>query len=395
MNSFEQLLILSDKEKKEKGVEYTPKEINQQPAMWKKTVDILGNRKDEIHDFFIKSGLIQSKEVILILTGAGSSEFIGNSIKNVLRKRLKREVLSIPTTYFVTSSVSMFVPHFKYVVISFSRSGNSPESLATYNNIKKIAPEVKQIIVTCNNEGDLAKKARNDKQSLCIILPEETNDLSLAMTSSFSAMALTGIGLCFMESLDKFYSIVERIAYGADRIIKDYGDLLVRFASKPFSRACFLGSHSLMGTMQECSLKMQEMTEGKVASIFSSYLGLRHGPQVFIDNNCVVIAALSSDKLVRKYEIDLLSELKKKDQGSATLVICDKTSEKINSLSTDIIEIFPDGCSIEDDFRIMTDVVVGQILATFKSIDLGLKPDNPSPIGTINRVVQGVKIYDL
>jgi len=40
------------------------------------------------------------------------------------------------------------------------------------------------------------------------------------------------------------------------------------------------------------------------------------------------------------------------------------------------------------------DVTVGQTLGLFKSLAFGLKPDNPSVKGVINRVVKGVKIYN-
>ena len=84
-----------------------------------------------------------------------------------------------------------------------------------------------------------------------------------------------------------------------------------------------------------------------------------------------------------------------KDLGMGLLVICDRATEKIRALSPRCIELYPDGDGVEDEYRIMTDVVVGQILGTFKSIAVGLKPDNPSTSGTISRVVQGVKIYPL
>ena len=147
------------------------------------------------------------------------------------------------------------------------------------------------------------------------------------------------------------------------------------------------------GAMQECHLKLQEMTEGRGVSMFNSFVGLRHGPQVFVNKDCVVVAALSSDAYVRKYEIDMLKELVAKKQGCGTLLICDRATAELRGLSTAIVELFPDGGGVEDDFRIMTDVMVGQILGTFACLRCGLKPDNPSVSGTISRVVQGVTIY--
>ncbi|MEM1543903.1 MAG: hypothetical protein QW795_04390, partial [Candidatus Bathyarchaeia archaeon] len=60
-----------------------------------------------------------------------------------------------------------------------------------------------------------------------------------------------------------------------------------------------------------------------------------------------------------------------------------------------VIDISDDGrCWIPDYCRPLVDVIFGQLLGLFKSLNLGLKPDNPSDRGIITRVVRGVKIYD-
>ncbi len=394
MSAFKKLLGISDEEKKAMGLEYTPVEIAQQPGTWAKAVGILREQRDEIVAFMKDAGMAGKKKAIIYVTGAGTSEFVGTSVYHALGMGLGRSVQSVPTTHFVTHAADYFTAGNDYVVISFARSGNSPESMATYNLVKKIYPDAKQVAITCNVNGELAKAARKDKGALYIQLPDETNDESLVMTSSFSTMAFTALGLTMMDDLDGLEKIAGAIGAAGERIIDKYGDMLKGFAEKDFSRACFLGSGALWGTMQECMLKLQEMTEGKVASKHDSFLGLRHGPQVFVDGTCVVVAALSSDKFIRRYEMDMLKELKAKGQGAGTLVICDKADDEIRKVATDIIELFPDGDGVDDSFRVMTDVMVGQIIGTFKSINVGLKPDNPSTSGTINRVVQGVVIYE-
>jgi tagatose-6-phosphate ketose/aldose isomerase len=145
--------------------------------------------------------------------------------------------------------------------------------------------------------------------------------------------------------------------------------------------------------MQECQLKMLEMSDGQIATRFDSFLGLRHGPQVFVNEECAVIASLSEDETVQKYEIDLLEEMKTKKQGCGTLVICSRRNPAIDNISDHVIELSQGEPGVPDQFRIMTDVVVGQMLATLKCLNLGLKPDTPSASGVIHRVVQGVTIY--
>ena len=395
MNAFEQLLSFSDSEKQAKGIQYTPGEIAQQPEMWFKACDILAEQRDNIEVFLREAGLKDEKEANVILSGAGSSEYIGNAVSYGLRRCLKRQVISVPTTDFITQPQSFLVTGYEYIVISFARSGDSPESVATYNLVKQLAPDTKQLVITCNKDGKLARAAEQDKNSFCLVLPEETHDHSLVMTSSFSTMAFTAIGLCFLNKPDKLRFLAHKLGTGATRVMYEYADDLKRFITQPATRVSYLGSHALFGTMEECRLKMLEMTEGNVATNVDSFLGLRHGPQVFVNNECLIVAALSSDSYIRNYELDLLHELQQKGQGMGLLVICDRATEEIRALSPLCIELYPEGDGVENVYRYMTYVVFGQILVTFTSIAVGLKPGNPSTSGTISRVVQGVKIYPL
>jgi tagatose-6-phosphate ketose/aldose isomerase len=370
----------------------TVREIAQQPAAWRRTLDVLRARRNDIASFLSASAR-GGEPPALILAGAGSSEYVGRSIEAALRRTLKRPVSTVPTTHFVTHAETVFFPDREYILVSFARSGNSPESVATFRRVQEQFPRVKQLAITCNRSGELARLAAQSTGSLCILLPEETNDASLAMTSSFSSLALAGLSLGFLDSFELFSTLVDTAVAGAERVLGEYGDVIRDFADLKFSRACYLGSDALHGAMHEARLKMQEMTAGRVAATFDSFLGLRHGPQVFVNDACVVVAALSSSPTVRRYELDLLRELKEKKQGTGTLVICGRSDGEVREAATAVIELFPTREPLPDDCRVFTDIVACQILATFKSISLGLSPDNPSPDGIIHRVVEGISIH--
>ncbi len=49
---------------------------------------------------------------------------------------------------------------------------------------------------------------------------------------------------------------------------------------------------------------------------------------------------------------------------------------------------------LADYLRTPAEIVFPQLLAFHLSLRLGLNPDSPSPGGVINRVVEGVVIYD-
>src|ERR1700746_2111870 len=56
---------------------------------------------------------------------------------------------------------------------------------------------------------------------------------------------------------------------------------------------------------------MLELTNGVVVSIADSPLGFRHGPKTILNGNTLVVAFLSNDAHARRYELDLLTELRR------------------------------------------------------------------------------------
>jgi tagatose-6-phosphate ketose/aldose isomerase len=75
--------------------------------------------------------------------------------------------------------------------------------------------------------------------------------------------------------------------------------------------------------------------------------------------------------------------------------VCNKADEEIRENVNQAIEFDREGkFKIPDFYRPIIDVTVGQLFGLFKSLELGLKPDDPSKGGVINRVVKGVKIYN-
>ncbi len=394
MNPLEHLLQLPADEKARLGILHTPAEIRQQPSSWRRAVRLLREQRGEAASFLERHGLAHRRPNILLLAGAGSSEFVGISVAPLLRRRLGRQVLPVATTQLVTHAAEFLIPGYDYLMVSFARSGNSPESSAAFRSVRQEVPALPHVIVTCNADGELARLGRTDPHSLCLVLPEETNDRSLVMTSSFSTMALVGCALAYLNQLDALEEMLAVLETAVESIFHEYAELLAEFAGIPFERACFLGSGSLQGAMKESALKMQEMTDGRVVAQSASYLGLRHGPQVFVDGSCAVVASLAGRERVQRYELDLLRELREKEQGCATLVIGCSGVERAADWASHIIDLKVEPRALPDEFRILSDVVVGQLLGMFKSLELGLRPDNPSTSGIINRVVQGVVIYE-
>jgi len=394
MNELRKLIALSTEEKREKGIEYTLAEIESQPQLWMKNLEMLRKRREEIESF-LKEKTFSKNNPRVILTGAGSSAYIGLSVQNLLRYRWQLDVDTKPTTDIVTHWNSILLRNADNTMISFSRSGNSPESIGALLIAEKFCPSISHIIVTCNKNGRLAKLGREKENTLLLILSEETNDKGLAMTSSFTTMLMTSQFLAHINDPEEYEPIIRDLSEATRILFKDYSSLIKETAESNFNRAIFLGSSCLHGCAVESSLKLQEMTGGRIICKADTFLGVRHGPEAVINERTLVIYFLSTDTFVRRYELDLMEDVKTKDLGMKKIVVCDKMNREIEECVDYGIEFNKDGAfSIPDFYRPLMDVTIGQLLGLFKSLALGLKPDNPSEKGVITRVVKGVRIYD-
>src|SRR5262249_8726070 len=141
------------------------------------------------------------------------------------------------------------------------------------------------------------------------------------------------------------------------------------------------------------SLKMIEMNDGEVWALPESYLGLRHGPMSAITDQTLVVAFLSSDPVVRAYEMDLIRELDRKKLGSRRLIVGSDVPRDLAPGPRESIVDGAAGGAIGDEDLVLIDVLVGQLLAFFRCVSAGHRPDSPSSEGVISRVVSGFEIH--
>lgn len=372
---------------------FTKKEISQQPEMWNKTYDIVFSKRDEIADFL--NELNREGDVDMILTGAGSSAFVGNAVFGVRMKNQKQPSRVVPTTELITHPDYFLIKDRPTVLVSFARSGNSPESLAAVEIVNSYCKTVYHIIITCNEKGDLFQKPKA-LRVLKILLPPETNDVSLAMTSSFTSMMLAFILVAKIDILAAEKEKVKRLGDWGNIILTRYDKLISDISSVDFKRAIFLGSGPLRGTAEESHLKLQELTDGRVICAFNSFLGFRHGPRAIVNNDTLLVYLFADDENTRKYEYDLLKQINSSNKGLAQVAVSHKPV-RIEGVKLDLNVCFGEekGPEAEIEYLCVVEIMLAQLLGYYKSLSFGLDPDNPSVSGTISRVVEGVKIYKL
>jgi tagatose-6-phosphate ketose/aldose isomerase len=395
VRSFHEILSLPATEKRRLGVEFTPSEILQQPDAWRETAALVESRGGELSAFLRAAGCLPGSQCMLLLLGAGTSEYIGASVEDSLRRHLAVSVQTVPTTSFITHPADHIMRGRPCLMIHFARSGDSPESLGSFEYAHAVLPEAHHLIITCNREGRLARAAAHDSRTHVILLPERTNDRSLVMTSSFSSMVVAALAVAHLDSMTAFRRDLDGAARSAERLLAESADRVQGFAEKAGTRIQFLGTGACHGAMKESRLKVLEMTDGRIAANVDTFLGLRHGPRVFVNGECLVVASISRDEHRRRYQTDLLRELRAARQGMGTLALCDLVTPDLDGLADELLPMSPTGAGLPDELRAVTDVVVGQLTGLFASLRLGLKPDAPSTSGVINRVVSGVRIYPL
>ncbi len=368
---------------------FTHKEIHQQPEMWRREYKALLASKSEISAFMHK---YLTPDTDIVLTGAGTSAFIGDAIEPVMRG-IWTNVRAVPTTDLITHAEYLLDPERPLLLISFARSGNSPESVGAVNIANKLCKNVAHIYITCNKNGHLAAESGKDN-ILLLLLPEETDDKSLAMTSSFSTMLLTCLMLAHIDTLEDDEQLIENTAKNAEAVIADYESSLEAIAERKFERGVFLGSGALKGIAEECHLKLQELTDGGVVCKFDSFLGFRHGPKAVVNDKSIVVYLMTDDEKVQRYERDLVRQVSGNNHPVAQLIVIAGDVPQLGEVNADLTVKMPYNKQQTGSYGIVPYVLVGQLLGFYASLSHGLNPDAPSVSGNIHRVVEGVTIYE-
>ncbi len=371
-----------------RGAFFTASEIGGQPQLWLKTYLYLFNVRNQLASFL--DPLLRKKNLQIVLTGAGTSAYIGDVLQGVIQKNTGVPTRSIATTDIVTHPEYFFLEHQPTLLISFARSGNSPESVKTVELANEFCRDIYHLIITCNPDGQLAQKA-DDENSFVFLLPPEANDQSLAMTGSFTSMLLSGLLISRLDALEDLQSQVRIASQYGQRILTQYAEKLQQAAQLPFERAVFLGSGIFQGVARESHLKLQELTDGKVICKFDTFLGFRHGPKAVITPQTLMVYIFSNQPYAHLYERDLVESVYRGQKGILGIGISQHAQDDV---PVDLPIVLDDGENdLDEEFLTFVGVLPAQMIGFYKSLALGLKPDAPSESGTITRVVQGVKLY--
>jgi D-galactosamine 6-phosphate deaminase/isomerase len=387
--SLDELLAQSPDVQRRLGYAHTAEEINHQPETWMETARQVESRQSDLAEQLSRAAVMPGGAGSLVLTGSGSSLFVGECLAVPIQRALEVPVAAVPSGALLTHLDGHLPPHQTSLLVSFARSGNSPESSAVIEEVLRARPAWHHLIITCNGAGRLAGYGTRERVH-ALVLDDRTCDRSLVMTSSFTNMTIAGSALAWLGRSAAYRARIERLATVAGHVLRA-SDRFADVARQQFRSAIFLGSGARFGAAREAALKMLEMTDARVHTSAETYLGLRHGPMCAVHDDTLVVCFLSSDDVTRAYELDLIHELNRKELGTRLFVGHDIPDDIVRA--SDVAIECPGLSSVGDDLAAVTDVVAGQLLALFRSLTFGLKPDAPSSDNVINRVVEDFTIH--
>lgn len=366
-----------------RGAAWTAREIAQQPAIWLEVAQLVARERVRIVEFL--APLLSNPQLRVVLAGAGTSSFIGECLAPALAAQLHRRVEAIATTDIVSGPRLRLQNDTPTLLVSFARSGGSPESVASVELAETLLSNVHHLIITCNRDGALALRAPTLRSAQVLLLPDATNDRGFAMTSSFTSMVLAA-GLLFGVIR---HESVPALSRAAESLLPQIGTVARRLVSREFQRVVYLGSNELSGLAAEAALKLLELTDGQTVAIADSTLGFRHGPKTIINARSLVVVMLSNDTYTRAYDADLLAELRRDDRAGGILALSAHADESLGDE-----QLLFQGMSRASDIELaLLYILVGQSFGLAQSLALGLTPDRPNAAGIVSRVVQGVTIH--
>lgn len=367
----------------------TVREIESQPTLWLEAFDLYKKQEKDIN-IFLDELKNKYEKVKIIFTGAGTSAYVGDVLFPHLKK-LEDENFrfeAIATTDIV-SNPQDYLQDIPTLLVSFARSGNSPESLQAVNLANKLIKNIHHLAITCAKDGKLATNLKNDSNSYVMLMPEKSNDKGFAMTSSYTCMLLSALMVFDKKDGEEKEKIVNLISSMGKKVLAREEEI-EKIINLDFDRVVYLGSGSLKALTREAQLKILELTAGKITTCFDSSMGFRHGPKSFVDTKTLVFDFVSNNEYTQKYDIDIINEIH-----------YDKVAKIIVAITKDgLVGDFPqfsfgEKTELDDVYLAFPYIMFAQTVSVMASLKVKNLPDTPSANGTVNRVVKGVIIHEL
>lgn len=339
---------------------FTYKEIVTQTDSWRKIYRDIVSEKVNL-DLNILSDYYNE----VIFYGCGSSHNLSMSASFFTKSLLNgKNCLALPSSELLINEDTYIKKNKKYLIIGFSRSGETTESI---NVVKKLKGRhnITTFTFSCKEGSSIANFS--DNHFICRGAVEK----SIVMTVSFSSMLYA---YCLMltkfignkEMLDEFKYLID---YSSENISKLFNNIEDYIDKNYFSSYFVLGSGFNYGLAVEADLKMKEMTQ---TPSYSYHLyEFNHGPKSLINNKSLCLILTLGKKLFKGRKI--IKEIL--NLGPKVLVIGSKHINRIDDKN--INYIIGDSDFKFDVIESFINIPVFHVVAYLKTINENLDPDKP------------------
>ena len=171
----------------------TAAEIAQQPLLWEALAHDLSEHAPRLQAF-LGERLDDPRQRVLF-TGAGSSGFIAEMVADTLNAQWPAEIRAVHTTSLLTHPALYLQRDRPTLLVSFGRSGSSPESVAAVERVRADVDDARFLDITCNADGELARRGAGRADTCTLLMPPASCDRAFAMTSSLSCMLLAALAV--------------------------------------------------------------------------------------------------------------------------------------------------------------------------------------------------------
>jgi len=331
------------------------KETTAQYDALKKTFAYLTKERERIVQAYKESGA-----GTIIFSGSGSSYEVSRSSAFSASLRLKEKPYALASGDILVNEANYGPLLGDALLVLISRSGSTSEVVYAAEIVKKQGGKV--ISVTCVKDSPLA--AFSD---VVLELPWAF-DSSVCQTRTITNIYTANLLLiAFFSGDEKLIEEINSVIERGEEFIQKWIGPIQTAAQGPWDFAVVLADGELQGIALEGALAFKEISDTR--SNCHHLLDVRHGPIVGIDEDTLVIAALSPHD--DKYQRDLINDIL--NRGAKVIVYSPEEIEPIEGVALHVDSGLPLGFAASG----IPFIFIPQMAALTHSAVLGNDPDKP------------------
>ena len=334
---------------------HTLAEIQSQADSWEGVIRRIDSKSPQLRKL-----CAEADEVLF--TGCGSAFNISHAVSPLFQRLTGKSCRAVHASDVMLNRNEFFNAGKKTLVIAYSRSGDTTESVEALHRAAEAG--ARTIAIVCFGKSRMASDAHET------LVLEEAVEKSVTTTRSLTSMVLAGNYLAAVcgehESASGEFKKLPAIVRKKMGSFHETGKMIA--ADPQIRKYAFLGHGSYYGLAREAQLKIKEM----VLLPSDSYVSLdfQHGPMSNVDQN-MLVTIMASDS-GRLYDISLAKNMKA--LGGKILVICDHDRGEFGPYADYLVELNTD---LGDGIRNILYMPVLQFMAYYKSLAECQDPDNP------------------